>query len=141
MMLYLCCSRDDQDVNPTLNTMYTIVTNLFHALEWYNAHFKFLQGYQDMISDPCRVFNADESGFPICGKSNKVLAPTGSKYVYQVLPGDKTQITVMACFYAFGKCMSPLIVYPGERFQNTVLSNFQNVCSRPDQFIFVNTYH
>lgn len=78
-----------------------------------------------MISDPRRVFNADESGFPICVKSTKVLAPTGSRHVYQVLPGDKTQITVLACFNAFGDYMSPLIIYPGQRFRDTVLSGFE----------------
>ena len=76
------------------------------------------------MSDPRRIFNADESGFPLSVKSSQVLAPKGAKHVYQVVNSDKTQITVMACFNAFGNYMPPLIVYPGQRFRDTLLSGF-----------------
>lgn len=85
---------------------------------------KEVPNYKDLISDPRRIFNADESGFPISIKSSKVLAPKGAKHVYQVISSDKSQITVMACFNAFGNYMPPLIVYPGQRFRDTLLSGF-----------------
>ena len=46
--------------------------------------------------DPSRWFNADESGFPLCPKSGKVLAPQGVPNVYNFTSSDKTQITVLA---------------------------------------------
>ena len=49
---------------------------------WCSNLFKFLQdevtGYEDMIQDPRRIFKADESGFPLCFKTGKVLAQTGA---------------------------------------------------------------
>ena len=95
---------------------------------WYSNLFKFLQdeviGYEDMIQDPRRILNADESGFPLCFKTGKVLAQTGARHVYNVTSSSKQQITVMVCFNAFGDFVPPLIVYPGERFRDTGISNF-----------------
>lgn len=53
---------------------------------WYHKLMEFLQkevpDWEAMIKDPRRIFNADESGFPLCVKSDKVLAPVGSKHIY-----------------------------------------------------------
>jgi hypothetical protein len=67
---------------------------------------------------------ADESGFPLCVNSGKVLAEKGARHVYQVATSDKQQITVMACFNAFGDYMPPLIVYPGQRFRDHGIESF-----------------
>ncbi|XP_060583014.1 uncharacterized protein LOC132739337 [Ruditapes philippinarum] len=95
---------------------------------WYKGLFEYLEkevpDFQKLIGDPKRIFNADESGFPISVTSKKVLAPQGSRHVYQVLSSDKTQITVMACLNASGDYMPPLIVYPGQRFRDDALSGF-----------------
>ncbi len=60
-----------------------------------------VEGWEAMMKDPRRVFNADESGFPLCAMSGRVLAQKGAKHVYQIV-SSKTQITVMACFNANG---------------------------------------
>ena len=46
--------------------------------------------------EPSCWFNADESGFTMCPKSGKVLAPRGVPNVYNLTSPDKTQITVFA---------------------------------------------
>ena len=74
--------------------------------------------------DPSRWFNADESGFPLCPKSGKVLAPWGVPNVYNFTSSDKTQITVLACMNANGYYLKPLIVYPGSRFSYNPLEGF-----------------
>ncbi|XP_033731184.1 LOW QUALITY PROTEIN: uncharacterized protein LOC117320803 [Pecten maximus] len=95
---------------------------------WYKKLYEFLSqevpDYEDLVKDPRRIFNADESGFPLCVKSDKVLAPVGSKHIYQVVVSDKTQITVMACMNAVGNYMPPMILYPGERFRDVGIAKF-----------------
>ena len=81
----------------------------------------------DALNDPKRIFNADESGFPLDGNTGKimsVLARKGAKQVYRIGAGDKTQITLQACFNANGDFMQPFILFPGERLRNN-LKNFQ----------------
>ncbi|XP_060565599.1 uncharacterized protein LOC132724685 [Ruditapes philippinarum] len=80
--------------------------------------------YQAMLKNPRRVFNADESGFPLAVKSGRVIAPLGARHVYQVVTNTKTQITVMVSFNAFGKDVPPMILFPGERLRNVGLSGF-----------------
>ncbi|KAJ3665730.1 hypothetical protein Zmor_001210 [Zophobas morio] len=59
---------------------------------------------QDILRDPTRIFNGDESGFMLCPKSGNVLGPTKSKGdFYQRVSAEKEQITVMATFSADGK--------------------------------------
>lgn len=71
----------------------------------------------DILKDPSRVFNADESGFPQDPKSGKILAPRGSKNVYSTCSSHKSQITVLACMSATAHCLPPMLVFPGERFR------------------------
>ncbi len=49
-----------------------------------------------LINDPSRIYNADESGFPLCPKSGKVLSKRGMKVVYNYTSSNNTQITVLA---------------------------------------------
>ena len=71
-----------------------------------------------LLQCPSRIFNADEAGFALQGKSERILAPRGSKNVYQVKSQDKTQITVFACISAAGSFVPPLIIAPGTRLRN-----------------------
>ena len=47
---------------------------------WYNDYESFLK--KNSISNPDQIWNADETGCPLCPKSGKVLAMRGSKDVY-----------------------------------------------------------
>lgn len=82
-------------------------------------------GRKDLVKDPRRIFNADESGFPLCVNTGKVLTPKGARHVYQVCSSSKQQLTVMACFNAIGNFVPPLIVYPGERFRDSGIHEFE----------------
>lgn len=75
----------------------------------------------DVIQDPCRVFNGDETGFQICPKTGKVYAQKGSKNVYTVDQGpSKECITVMFTFSASGETCVPMIVYPYKRIPDKI---------------------
>lgn len=95
---------------------------------WFANLEQYLQNevpdWEKMVRDPRCVFNADESGFPLCVDTGKVLAEKGVKHVYQVSSGTKQQLTVMACFNAIGNFVPPMIVYPEERFRDSGIHEF-----------------
>lgn len=73
-----------------------------------------------VIQDPTRVFNADESGFNICPKTNKVLAEKGSKNLYEIEKSSaKENLTVLFTFSATGQVCNPFI-YPYKRIPDRV---------------------
>ncbi len=77
-----------------------------------------------ILSNPTRLWGADESGFPFCPKTQRVLAPKGTRHVYQVQSGSKEQITVMVCFNAMGQYQDPFIIYPGKRMRHNPNEDF-----------------
>ncbi|XP_053403175.1 uncharacterized protein LOC128558284 [Mercenaria mercenaria] len=101
------------------------VVNMAMIQGWFDGLVEHLQSevqdYQSLLKDPRRLFNCEQSGFPLCLKTRKVLAERGARHVYHVSSSNKQQITVMVCFSAFGNYVPPLIVYPGERFRDTAL--------------------
>ena len=85
--------------------------------KWYTDFEQFLATH-DLIDKPTRIYNCDESGFSLCPKSGKVLAPTGAKSVYYTC-SSKGQITTLACASASGHTIPPMRdmhVFPGVRF-------------------------
>ncbi|KAH1028565.1 hypothetical protein HUJ05_001911 [Dendroctonus ponderosae] len=57
----------------------------------------------DVIQDPSRMFNGEETGFQICTQSGNFLAPKGYKNIYTVDRGSsKENITVMFTLSADG---------------------------------------
>ena len=86
---------------------------------FYNGrvHFTAIPGALAALNDANRVFNADESGFPLDqsnGVMKKVFAQRGSKHVRIRSCGAKEQITVLACGNAAGKFLEPFLIFPGE---------------------------
>ena len=51
--------------------------------KWFSDYEQFLLKHE-LIDQPMLIWNCDESGFPLCPKSGKVLASTESKHLYQV---------------------------------------------------------
>ena len=62
-----------------------------------------------------RIFNADESGFPLAGTNGKlkIITEKGARTVFKLAPDSKEQITVLACSSASGNFSKPLVIYPG----------------------------
>jgi len=58
--------------------------------KWFSDIHGYLvkEGLDDILNDPSRLFNGDESGFALCLKTKTVLAPKGSKDVYEVAIGN-----------------------------------------------------
>ncbi|KAJ8037349.1 hypothetical protein HOLleu_18147 [Holothuria leucospilota] len=69
---------------------------------WFDEFEAYIKGVDTegdlgILANPMRIFNADESGFALVGKSENVLALKGSKVVYNLTTSDKSQITRLAC--------------------------------------------
>lgn len=78
----------------------------------------------DILDDPSRILNGDESGIPLCPKTGKVLAPRGYKNLYKIKAGsDKENITVLVVFAADGKICPPLVVFPYVRPPKVIVDN------------------
>lgn len=85
---------------------------------WFSTNEQYLKekNWFDVLKEPSRIFNADETCFLLCPKGDKVIAPKGSKNVYEVDVGAaKQNITVMFCFCANGETTPPLVIYPYKR--------------------------
>lgn len=56
-----------------------------------------------MLDEPDRIFNGDETGFSLCPKTGKVLAPRGYKNFYEIKNNkEKEMINVYMSFNASG---------------------------------------
>lgn len=76
----------------------------------------------NILNDPRRVFNGDESGFQLCPKTGKVLAAKGTKNVYHVETSNaKESITVMFTFSAAGYACPPMVVYNYQRIPQKIV--------------------
>lgn len=91
--------------------------------KWFADIQKYIEekSLENVIKDPSRIFNGDETGFLICPESGKVLAPRGCKNVYTIDRGSsKENITVMFTFSADGKICSPMVVFPYKRIPEKI---------------------
>ena len=110
--------------------------------EWFVELCQYMTtaGYPDIFDDPTRIYNADESGFPLFPECGKVLYNVRNrKHVYQAgLSSSKWQVTGLLCMSAAGHYTKPLIVFPGvlprvelrnrfyERFPQGLFGNSEN---------------
>lgn len=54
-----------------------------------------------------RIFNYDETGFPLQYKAPKIIARRGTKHPNA---NDKSQIIVLACMNAAGATIPPMVI-------------------------------
>ena len=101
-----------------------------NILSWFRELEGFLvtTGNFDILEDPTRIYNCDETGFPFSPKTAKVLTKKDQRNVYQAgIGGNKTQITVLVTVSASGHYIDPLIVYPGVQPRVQLREDFHKV--------------
>ena len=81
----------------------------------------------DILEQPNRIYNCDETGFPMAPHPMKVIASKGDPHVYQQGASTKAQITVLLTASAITHCMPPLMVFPGQNFRTTFVEEFYNI--------------
>jgi hypothetical protein len=47
---------------------------------------------EEVMNDPSRIFNGDETGFQICPSTGRVLSEKGAKNVYSIDEGSSRKI-------------------------------------------------
>ena len=82
---------------------------------WYTAFKQFFD--LNDVNDAARIWNADETGCPLCPKSGKVLALYGAKDVFQATTDTKEQITTLCAISAAGSVIPPMHIFSGHRFR------------------------
>lgn len=76
----------------------------------------------DILNDPERIFNGDETGFSLCPKTKSVLGPRGAKDIYEIAKGnEKENITAMFTFNAAGQMCNPMIIYKYQRIPQNII--------------------
>ncbi|XP_039297928.1 uncharacterized protein LOC120354627 [Nilaparvata lugens] len=82
-----------------------------------------ITGNTDLLDDPKRILNGDESGFQTNPVTSLVIGPKGFKDLYEVRGSNKECITVMVTFNAAGDMAPPCIVLPYERIPADISHN------------------
>lgn len=93
---------------------------------WFNEVHDYLtkENLLDVINDPKRVFNTDETAFCLCPKGDRVLVRKSSKMVYNFVNNDdKECLTALIGGNAAGNLMPSMVVYSYQRVPE-VISKF-----------------
>ena len=78
--------------------------------------------WEEIFSDPSRIYNSDESNIQLCPKTGKVIGLKGWKNVYELGPGpEKSTLTFLGTFNASGDIVQPMIVYPYVRVPSDIV--------------------
>lgn len=81
---------------------------------------KFL-GVEDVLKDPTRVFNTDETCIQLAPSTGKVIGETKWRNIYEVAPGaEKSTLTFLGTFSASGEMPTPMIIYPYQRLPKDI---------------------
>ena len=95
--------------------------------QWFHSTLDYVTEIEalDMLEDPSRVFNIDETGFCLSPSVGKVLALKGEKNVFEERSLHlKTNITVLGCVCANGMIPPLMIIYPRKRINPTISEKF-----------------
>ena len=94
--------------------------------EWYDELYQYLHetANLDILEQPLRIYNCDETGFPISPKPPKVICESGAPNIYARGSSSKQTITTLLCASAAGTYIPPMIVYPGTNFKRDFMTDF-----------------
>lgn len=94
---------------------------------WFDrVHLYLEQNNQlEILEDPSRIFNCDESAFYLCPKGIGVLVNKGAKTVYYTSGNDeKENLTLSLGASADGKLMPVFSLFPYKRLPQNILSKY-----------------
>ena len=82
---------------------------------WFNRLTKELNdlGCSEILNEPSRVFNTDETCIQLCPSTGRVMSFRGRKNVYEISPGpEKSTLTFLGTFNAAGEIVAPTMIFP-----------------------------
>ena len=100
----------------TLRTPAALSYSRVHAADQdsINAYFDILEETleeNDLASQPCRIFNVDETGLCLNPSPLKTVHVKGQKNPSQCSSGNRGQITVVGCVSAGGQIIPPMVIW------------------------------
>ncbi|XP_044754185.1 uncharacterized protein LOC123320469 [Coccinella septempunctata] len=95
------------------------IRNWFKELEQYFHD----NNLTEILYDPRRIYNADESAFFLCPKGKKVLAMKGCRTVYNHTANDEKEcITTLITGNAAGDLPPPMVMFAYERIPQSIVA-------------------
>ncbi|XP_062565900.1 uncharacterized protein LOC134228140 [Armigeres subalbatus] len=94
---------------------------------WFDKVYTYFEerGLSEILQDPSRVYNGDETSFFLHPKTKAVLAARESRNVYEVEHANShLNITVMFSFAADGSIVPPDVILPMKRLRTDLLRTF-----------------
>lgn len=92
---------------------------------WFGRVSDYLKSSENsnILNNPSRIFNCDESAFFLSPKEKRVLAKKGSKHVYNRIGNDeKDCLTVLVNANAEGTLAPPMVIYSYKRIPYSIIS-------------------
>ena len=77
----------------------------------------------NLIAEPWRIYNVNETGMPLDPRKPKVVTRLGTKKVRVMGSGNKHQITAVVCASATGHIIPPMIIFEGKNLKKEWLSH------------------
>lgn len=81
------------------------------------------ENLMDVVHDPSRIFNLDESAFYLAPKSDKVIVMKGVKTVHSRTADEKECITTLITGSADGKIVYPMILHKQKRIPFNIIKS------------------
>ena len=106
---------------PSLLGKERAVLSSYKLDKWFRELHDYLETEHatSVLDTPSRIWNADESGFPLGPTSAKTLGPKNQHHRYQFGANTKQSLTTIVAGSASGVFVPPMIVYPGTRKPRT----------------------
>ena len=97
--------------------------------QWFDELWEYLfeTTNMDILEQPNRIYDCDETGFPMALHPTKVITSKGDPHIYQQGASTKAQITVLLTASATAHYVPPLMVLPGQNFCTTFVEEFYNI--------------
>ena len=89
---------------------------------WFKEFGEFLEARSLLNKAEC-IWNADETGLPLCATSGKVISIRNLKNVYAITADTKEQITALCAISAAGDALPPMHIFSGTRFKYNPMLN------------------
>lgn len=79
------------------------IRDWFEELDTYLIN----ENCRNILDDPTRIFNCDETVLQICPKSGRVLGPRDIKDFYEVTQGHEKECITVLCMYSADGTVPP----------------------------------
>ncbi|XP_063216743.1 uncharacterized protein LOC134527745 [Bacillus rossius redtenbacheri] len=78
----------------------------------------------ELREKPERIYNVDESGFPLNNKPSKIICEKGQREVIKLTSVERGEnVSVVACFSASGLYIPPFVIFKGVRYRESYCAN------------------